>query len=64
VQKGQTVPLKLNVFTNSSGLYELKVYSPEGKLLFSGLKPVRENGLVVWTVTPETEVKKNVGNIM
>jgi len=36
--KGETVPLEFNVFTNSSGLYDLKVYSPGGQLFFRSLK--------------------------
>jgi len=58
VQKGEIVPLKFNVFTNSSGLYELKIYSPGGELVFRGLKPVRKSGPDVWTVTSRVEAKE------
>lgn len=58
VHSGEMVPLKFNVFTHSPGLYELKVYSPEGELVFRSLKPVRQSNLGVWTVTSEVEVRE------
>ncbi|WP_440946408.1 PEGA domain-containing protein [Methanosarcina sp. T3] len=56
--RGETVPLKFNVFTHSPGLYELKVYSPEGKLVFRSLKSVRKNDFDAWTITSELEAQE------
>lgn len=58
VQKGEIVPLRFNVFTSSSGLYELKIYSPGGDLVFRSLKPVKKSGPGVWTVTSRVEAKE------
>jgi hypothetical protein len=58
VHKGEMVPLKFSVFTQSPGLYELKVYSPGGQLLFKNLKWVGKSDLNVWTANYLVESKE------
>jgi hypothetical protein len=58
VHKGEMVPLKFGVFTQSPGLYELKVYSPGGQLLFKNLKWVGKSDLNVWTANYLVESKE------
>ena len=55
---GETVPLEFNVFTNSPGLYELKVYSPDGQLFFRGLKWVGKNDLDTCSVSSSVEAEE------
>lgn len=56
--QGDSVPLEFNVFTNSSGLYELRVYSPGGQLSLRSLKWVGKNDQNTWSVSSDVEAEE------
>jgi hypothetical protein len=58
VQKWQITTLKFNVFTNSTGLYELKVYPPGGRLVFTSINWIGKGVQDRWTANYPVETKE------